>query len=217
MSIRVILADDHTILRDGLSALLDSQKDISVIGQASDGREAVRAVEENKVDVAILDIGMPKLNGIEAAQLIASAVPNCKVIILTMFSTSEHIYRALRAGVRGYLLKDAAGGELVDAVRTVHSGRRYLSEQVSDKVIGDYLDAVEDGIDRSPITRLTQREREVLQLVVEGKPSAKIAEMLAVSSKTIDTYRSRIMKKLEIDDLPSLIRFSIQHGITPLE
>lgn len=216
LSITVFLADDHAVLRDGLRALLESQDDFTVVGHASDGREAVNAVLNLRPDVAILDIAMPELNGIEATSKIIETYPDCAIIILTMYSTSEHIFRALKAGARGYLLKESAGAELVNAVRTVFAGHRYLSDQVSELVIDEYLDRQIPEDDRSPLDRLSQREREVLQLVVEGKPSAQIAKYLCLSPKTVETYRSRVMRKLNVADLPALIRFAIQNGITPL-
>jgi DNA-binding NarL/FixJ family response regulator len=217
MSVTVFLADDHAIVRDGLRFLLEAQEDIEVIGDAADGRDAVRRVEQVQPDVAIVDIAMPELNGIEATEQICRACPSCQVIILSMHSTAEHIFRALRAGARGYLLKESAGVEVVHAVRAVHAGQRYLSQKISEQVITDYMHQREIIETQSPLARLSPREREILQLVVEGKSSAEIADVLFLSSKTVDTYRSRLMGKLNIKDLPSLVKFAIQHGLTPLE
>jgi DNA-binding NarL/FixJ family response regulator len=211
------LADDHAIVRDGLKLLLDAQQDIEVLGSVSDGREAVQAVEQLHPDVVILDIAMPELNGIEAAIQIREIHPTAEVIILSMHSAIEHVSRALKAGARGYLLKESAGVEVVNAVRTVHSGHRYLSQKISEQLIDDYVqqrDVAEAG---SPLERLSAREREVLQLVVEGKSSAEIAETLFLSPKTVETYRSRLMQKLRISDVPSLVKFAIRHGVTALE
>ncbi|MFQ5400926.1 MAG: response regulator [Anaerolineae bacterium] len=216
MTITVFLADDHTIVRDGLRLLLNSQPDIEVVGDAADGREAVRQVRELKPNIVILDIAMPELNGIEAAAQIRSECPATDVIILSMYATTEHIFQALNAGARGYLLKESAGIEVVNAARTVHDGGRYLSQKISDKVIQDYLQQ-RTGQDHSPLSRLSHREREILQLVVEGKSSAEIADILFLSPKTIETYRSRLMQKLNITDIPTLVKFAIQHGLTPLE
>ncbi len=217
MSITVFIADDHAVVRDGLRFMLAAQPDIDVIGDAIDGHHAVQQVEELKPDVVIMDINMPELNGIEATHQIRKVSPSSQVIILSMYATNEHIFRALQAGVGGYLLKETAGIEVVNAVRTIHAGRRYLSDKISEKMIDDYLRIREDVRAVSPLDRLSPREREVLQLVVEGKTSAEIAEMLFLSPKTVDTYRSRLMKKLGVHDLPTLIKFAIQHGLTPLE
>ncbi len=217
MSITVFLADDHAVVRDGLRALLEAQPDIRVIGDAADGRETVRRVARFCPDVVVLDIAMPELNGIEAAREIGEVCPATQTIILSMHSTTEHIFRALQAGACGYLLKESAGIEVVNAVRAVHAGQRYLSQKISDKIIDDYIRQRQDAQARSPLAHLSPREREVLQLVAEGKSSAEIAEILALSLKTVETYRSRLMNKLGISDLPGLVRFAIQHGLTPLE
>jgi DNA-binding NarL/FixJ family response regulator len=217
VSITVFLADDHAVVRDGLRALLEAQPDIQVIGDAADGREAVRRVAQLCPDVVVLDIAMPELNGIEAAHEIGQVCPATQVIILSMHSTTEHIFRALQAGARAYLLKESAGIEVVNAVRAVHAGQRYLSPKISDKIVDDYVRQRQAAQPTSPLAHLSMREREVLQLVAEGKSSAEIADMLSLSPKTVETYRSRLMHKLDIGDLPGLVRFAIQHGLTPLE
>lgn len=217
MSITVILADDHAVVRDGLRALLSSQSDIEIVGDAADGREAVRQSASVRPDVVVIDIAMPQLNGIEAASQILEASPATAIVILSMHATAEHIARALLAGARGYLLKESAGSEVIEAIREVHAGGRYLSKQISDLVLENYLAQHETAGAKNPLERLSDREREVLQLVVEGKTSAEIADILSLSPKTVDTYRSRIMEKLGIGDLPRLVKFAIQHGITPLD
>ncbi|KPL16976.1 MAG: LuxR family transcriptional regulator [Anaerolineae bacterium SM23_84] len=217
MSITVLLADDHAVLRDGLRVMLEAETDIEVIGDAADGREAVQRAAQLCPDVVVMDIAMPELNGIEAAREIGSLCPSSEIVILSMHSTSEHIFRALQAGARGYLLKESAGAEVVRAVRAVHAGRRYLSERISDGLVDDYVRARQAAEAKTPLTRLSPRESEVLQLVVEGKSSADIAEILCLSPKTVETYRSRLMSKLGIHDLPSLVKFAIQHGLTSLE
>lgn len=214
MNIRVLLADDHAVVRDGLRALLDLQKDISVIGNATDGRQAVSEVERLRPDVVVMDIAMPELNGIEATQRICKARPGIKVLILSMHATAEYIYRALRAGAQGYLLKESAAVEVVDAVRELYAGRRYFSHKISDMLVNDYL---HEPRLVSPLESLSFREREILQLIVEGKTSAEVATQLSLSVKTVETYRSRLMHKLGIGDLPSLVKFAIQHGLTTLE
>ena len=215
MSITVFLADDHTVVRDGLRHLLEAQPDIKVIGDAANGREAVRQVEHLCPQIVVMDIAMPELNGIEATRKIVERCPDTQVIILSMHSTSEHIRRALKAGAHGYLLKESAGNEVVSAVRAVHANHRYLSQKLSDRLINDYGHLMLEA--ESPLARLSPRELEVLQLVVEGKSNAEIAEILCLSPKTIETYRSRLMHKLGIHDLPGLVKFAIQHGLTPLE
>ena len=217
MSITVFLADDHAVVRDGLRALIEAQPDIRVIGDAADGRETVRRVARLCPDVVVLDIAMPELNGVEAAYEIGQVCPATQVIILSMHSTTEHIFRALQAGARGYLLKESAGIEVVNAVRAVHTGQRYLSQKISDRIVDDYIRQRQAAQAKGPLASLSLREREVLQLVAEGKSSAESADMLSLSLKTVETYRSRLMHKLGISGLPGLVRFAIQHGLIPLE
>jgi DNA-binding NarL/FixJ family response regulator len=217
MTITVFLADDHAVVRDGLRFMLDAQSGIEVIGDAENGREAVAKVRDLQPDVVIIDINMPELNGIEAAHQIHAVCASVKIVILSMYATREHVSRALSAGVHGYLLKESAGAELIDAVRCVSTGRRYLSEKISDIMIDDYVhQRIETGA-TSPLDQLSPREREVLQLVVEGNSSAQIAEILSLSAKTVETYRSRLMHKLGITDIPTLVKFAIQQGLTSLE
>jgi len=211
MTIRVLLADDHVMMRDGLKALLTASLDISVVAEVGNGRDAVRRAEELKPDVAIMDISMPELNGIEATRLLRDKCPGTRVVILSMHSSSEHVFRALEAGAMGYLLKESAGAEVNAAVRAVHGGRRYLS-----RAIAALEPAVRSGAGRSsPLDSLSGRERQVLQLVVEGHSSAEIARRVHLSPKSVDTYRSRLMKKLGVGDVPALVKFAVQHGITP--
>jgi DNA-binding NarL/FixJ family response regulator len=215
MSISVFLVDDHTIVRDGLRYLLEAHGDMKIVGEAANGRDAVKAVRKLQPDVVIMDILMADLNGIEATEQICRECPATRVVVLSMQSSSESILRALRAGARGYLFKESAGRELVQAIHAVRAGHRYLSAKVSDQVIGACLTQKEEF--RDPLSVLSHREREVLQLVVEGKTSAEIAGTLFLSVKTIETYRSRLMQKLGIKDIPGLIKFAIQQGITSLE
>lgn len=212
--IRVLLADDHAVVRDGLRALLEAQPGIEVVGDVANGREAVREAQRLQPDVAVMDIAMPDLNGIEATLQMQDACPLTQVLILSMHSTTEHVFHALRAGARGYLLKDSAGAKVAEAVRVVHSGRRYLSEKIAATVIDDYI---AERHRTSPLDSLSRRERQILQLIAEGKTSAEVGTMLFLSPKTIDTYRSRMMHKLGIGDLPNLVKFAIQHGITQLD
>ena len=217
MTVTVFLADDHAIVRDGLQLLLESSGDIEVIGQAGSGRQTVQEVLRMKPDVVLMDIAMPELNGIEATRQLISERPETNVIILSMHATSEHIYQALQAGASGYLLKEAVGQEVVAAVTEVIQGRRYLSQKITETLVDDYLFQREIGSTRSPLDRLSSREREVLQMVAEGLSSAKIADQLSLSPKTVDTYRSRIMQKIGVRDVTELVKFAIRHGLTSLD
>ncbi len=214
MAIQVLLADDHAVVRDGLRFLLEAQEDISVVGNAANGREAVRKVKELKPDVVIMDIAMPELNGIEAAHQIHETCPATRVLILSMYASTEHVRQALRAGAQGYLLKKSAGAEVAEAVRLVHAGGSYLSSEIAGTVITDYI---ADSRATNPLETLTHRERQILQLIAEGKSSAQAASSLFLSRKTVDTYRSRLMQKLGIHDLHGLIKFAIEHGLTSLD
>jgi DNA-binding NarL/FixJ family response regulator len=217
MSIKVFLADDHAVVRDGLNVLLDTQTDLTVVGAAANGREAVRQVGDLQPDVVVMDVTMPELNGIEATYQIHQQWPQMRVIILSMHASAEHIVRALQAGACGYLLKESAGMEVAEAVRSVVTGRRYLSQKISDKMIDEYVRHYDGRITTNPLDRLSPRERETLQLVVEGKSSAEIAKTLFLSPKTIETYRSRLMQKLGINDITGLVKFAIQQGLTPAD
>ncbi|MBN9460147.1 MAG: response regulator transcription factor [Burkholderiales bacterium] len=210
--IRVLLADDHSVLRDGLEAMLHAHPGMAVVGHAQDGREAVRKAIELSPDVTIMDIVMPELDGIEATRQVREHRPQSRVVILSMYSTTEHIFRALQAGAQGYLLKESAGAEVVAAVRSVHAGRRYLSQKITETVVDDYI---REHHARSPLEALSPRERQILQGVAEGKSTAEIARALYLSPKTVDTYRSRLMQKLELDSVAGLVRFAIECGLTP--
>jgi len=211
MPIRIILADDHAVMRDGLRLLLDAQPDLRVVGEAANGREAVRQVAAHCPDVLIMDIAMPELNGMEATGQVRAKCPNTQVVMLSMYSTDEYIVRALQAGAIGYVLKEAAGSDVVAAVRAAYAGRPYFSPKVAEALAG------KGHLGASPLASLSVREREILQLTVEGHSSAQIAQMLALSTKTIETYRSRMMRKLGIHDLLGLVKFALQHGMVALE
>lgn len=216
MSIRVFLADDHAVVRDGLRMLLEAGGDIQVVGQASDGLRTVREVLRMKPDVVVMDISMPKLDGIEATKRIQEAAPETGIVILSVHSTSEHIFRALRSGARGYLLKESAGDEVVKAVRAVHSGSRYFSDSIAETMIQEYMQLREIISEKSPLERLSAREHDILRLLAEGKSNPEIAGLLCISVKSVETYRSRMMHKLGIRDLASLVKFALQHGLTSL-
>ncbi|MEK7755318.1 MAG: response regulator transcription factor [Acidobacteriota bacterium] len=214
MTIKVLLADDHAIVVDGLRVLLETHADIKVTGVARNGREAVEPAGRLRPDVVIMAETMPDLNGIGSTQKIHSAHPDVRVIMLSMHGTPEHIYRALQAGAQGYLLKDSAGTEVVRAVRAVHVGRRYFSEQISTTMLDDYL---HDRHSHDPLDQLSSREREIVQMVAEGRTSAQIAQVLGLSAKSVETYRSRAMHKLKVSDVPGLVKIAIQYGLISLD
>ncbi len=211
MSIRILLADDHAVVRDGLRALLDAEPGLEVVGSVTDGREALLAAKRLQPDVVVMDINMPGLNGIEATRSMVELEPPPQVLILSMHGSSEHIYRALQAGARGYLLKESAGSEVVGAVRAVAAGRRFLSERIADTALDAYL---AEGRTSSPLDSLSARERQLLQLLAEGRSNAEAARLLSLSVKTVETYRSRLLQKLGLHDLPALVRFALEHGLT---
>jgi DNA-binding NarL/FixJ family response regulator len=213
MLIRVFIADDHAVVRDGLRALLESNPDIVVVGDAADGLGAISQVQELQPEVVLMDISMPQMNGINATQRILEFAPQTRVIILSMLGGPEHVYQALQAGAQGYLLKESAGREVVEAVLSVYAGKVYLSQPATKALISDYLQQRREIESKSPLDKLSQREREILKLVVKGKTSAEIAGILFLSPKTVDSYRSRMMHKLGIPDLPSLVRLALQEGI----
>ena len=217
MTITLFLADDHTVVREGLRAYLDAKSDIRVIGEAGNGRQAVEQICDLKPDVAVLDIGMPEVTGIEATEEICRRSPSVAVVILSMHSTNEYVFRALQAGASGFVIKESAGRELINAVRTVYTGHRYLSQKLSDQLIDDYVERRETTKERTPLDELSEREQQILKQLVEGKTTAEIAETLSLSTTTINTYRSRLMKKLDIGDLPSLVKFAIRYGLTDVE
>jgi DNA-binding NarL/FixJ family response regulator len=214
MSIAVLLADDHAIVRDGLKTLLEAQPDLRVVGEAANGRDAVAAAAQLKPDVVVMDISMPEMNGVEAARRIRDAREATRVVMLSMHGNAEHVYRALEAGATGYLLKESAGSELVAAIRAVHAGRRYLTEKVNELVIAGYLGEKRAA---SPLESLSKRERDILQHIVDGKNNRETAELLHISIKTVETYRSRMMQKLGIRDVTGLVKFAISHGLTQIK
>ena len=213
MPITVFVADDHAIVREGLASLLASQPDIQVIGTAADGHDTVRQVMKLQPEVVVMDIAMPQMNGIEAARELRDRVPQARVVILSMHSSVEHVFHALEAGAHGYVLKESAAKEIIEAVRAVRAGRRYLSQRIAE-VMAEVVNRSATG---SPLESLSKRERQVLQLVAEGRSSAQIAAVLSLSPKSVDTYRSRLMQKLHIGDVAGLVKFAIQHGLTSPE
>lgn len=206
--IRVLLADDHRVVLQGFRLILSRQPDVEVIGEAFSGREAVDATIRLQPDVVVMDIAMPDVNGVEATRLILRDVPRTKVVILTMHKDSAYVREALRAGAKGYLLKDSIDGELVAAVRAAARGDAYLSPSVSATVLEHYGEKVSD-----PMDLITNRERQVLQLLAEGKTSKEVAHDLNISAYTVDAHRSRIMKKLELRTGRDLVRFAMKRGL----
>ncbi|MET0377758.1 MAG: response regulator transcription factor [Spongiibacteraceae bacterium] len=213
MPIRVFVADDHAIVREGLVTLLAAQPDIDIVGTAANGRDALTEVLKLRPPVVILDISMPELDGIETTRQILEKLPDTAIVMLSMHSSAQHVFHALEAGARGYLLKESAANEIIDAVRSVHVGRRYLSAKVAEIV----AEGLSGRSGASPLESLSKREREILKLVADGHSSAAIGEMLHLSPKTVDSYRSRLMQKLHISDLAGLIKFAILYGVTSLE
>ena len=216
MSIKVLLADDHKILREGLISLLKKQHDIELIGEAEDGREAVRKTLELKPDVVIMDIGMPELNGIEATRQIKAALPEVNVIALSIHSDKRFVTGMLKAGALGYLLKDSAFKELVKAINAVNDNKTYIGSGITDIIIEDYLHQLNKDTSTSD-SPLSERENEVLRLLAEGKNAKEIASLLNVSPKTIETHRQHIMEKLNIHNLVDLVKYAIQTGLISLE
>lgn len=213
MTIRILIADDHGVVAEGLKHVVEAQPDMEVVSLAVDGREAVRQARELQPDVVLMDLSMPELNGADATRAILERDARCRVIVLSMYSEREYVRRALKAGAAGYVVKRSAAKEVVEAIRAVHAGQRYLSPRVADVVIDDY--AADGGDDL--LAKLSQREREVLQLLAEGHTGAQIAERLSLSQKTVETYRARLVEKLGIRDVAGLVRFAIQRGIVSLD
>lgn len=214
MAIRVLIADDHGVVAEGLRFVVEAEPDMQVIACLQDSREAVHRAIETPPDVVLIDHAMPGLNGTEAAHMIRERCPGTRVIILSMYSNRVHVLRALQAGASGYIVKKSAAKEVVDAIRVVHGGGRYLGKELAEGVIDQ---VVQKTASDNPLERLSSRERQVLQMLAEGRPVADIAIALALSPKTVETYRARMMEKLDIHDFATLVKFAIRHGITPLE
>ena len=211
--IRVLLADDHTLIRAGLRMVMTSQPDLTVIGEANDGREAVAMAEKLKPDVVVMDIGMPSLNGIEACRQIHHALPQTQVVMLSMHSDEGYVLRALKAGARGYLLKDSAEADLANAIRAVVAGKSFFSPAVGKVLLEDYMRKLERTGAEDSFDLLSPREREVLQLVAEGKSSKEVANLLGLSVYTIETHRAKVMQKLNLHNIPELILYAVRKGV----
>jgi len=206
--IRILLADDHAVVRQGFKMILDAQPDMEIVGEAANGREAVDLAEQLRPDVVVMDVAMPELNGIEATRRLASSVPHARVVALSMHKDSVYVREILRAGARGYLLKDSGAADLVAAIHAVASGESYLSPAVSNAVLDDYRRHV-----TNPIDLLTSREREVLQLLAESKTNKEIAGVLNLSVYTVEAHRGRIMEKLNLHSIGELVRFAVRNGL----
>jgi DNA-binding NarL/FixJ family response regulator len=213
MSIRILLADDHAIVRDGLRALLEKQPDMTVAGEASDGREAVQIAEENAPDVVVMDIAMPSMNGIEATRRIVATRPATAVVILSMHQDESYVLRSLKAGARGYLLKDSLRSDVVEAIRSVAQGRSFLTRKVSRLLQEDYIRQMERRGVEDSYDLLTDREREVLQLVAEGRTNKEVASVLNIGLTTVETHRTHILQKLGLHSVPELILYAVRKGI----
>ena len=206
--IRILLADDHSLVRQGFRAILSTQPDMQIVGEAGNGREAVELAEQLKPDVVVMDVAMPELNGIEATRRLIESAPRIRVLALSMHKDSVYVREILRAGARGYLLKDSIDADLLAAVRAVARGEGWLSPGVSDAVLSDYRRHV-----TAPLDLLTSREREVLQLIAEGKTNKEIASDLKLSVYTIDAHRGRVMEKLNLHSTGELVRFALRSGL----
>jgi len=214
--VRVILADDHTLVRAGIRALLEKLPGVEVVGEAGDGREVLHLVKLHHPDVVLMDISMPGLNGLEAATRIAREFTKVRVIILSMHHNEEYYWRALKAGAAGYLLKKGASAELETALRRVVHGEIYLSQEISARLLKKFpLHGIADR--KSPLEQLTDRQREVLQLIAEGQNTKQIGEILQVSPKTIEYHRLKLMERLNMHDIPGLVRFALRMGLLPQE
>jgi DNA-binding NarL/FixJ family response regulator len=213
MKFTVVIVDDHAVLREGLRGLLGLQPDISVVGEAANGREALAEIERLKPDVAVLDVAMPELGGIEAAELVHERCPGVKVVMLSADTSVERVHQALRAGAAGYLTKFSAVNEVADAIRRVVTGKRYLSRSIAEDMVDSYARDIDA---KSPLDSLSSRERQVLHLLAEGRSVVEIGTRLSVSPRTVETYRARMMEKLKLDDFREVVLFAAKHGIVPL-
>ncbi|MCK9417872.1 MAG: response regulator transcription factor [Nitrospirae bacterium] len=215
MNIKIILADDHQMLREGLRRLIEEQQGMTVIAEADDGRATVELATRLKPDIVVMDIAMPRMNGMEATRHIMSKTPNVKVLALSMHTDRRFIVEMLSAGASGYLLKECAFQELITAIHALADQRTYLSPKISDMIVKDYTCRFPHS-ELSSLMILTAREREVLQLMAEGKPTRDIASILLVSAKTVETYRQQIMEKLDIHSVAELTKFAVREGLTSL-
>jgi DNA-binding NarL/FixJ family response regulator len=215
--IRVLIADDHTVLRDGLHALLNMYDDVEVVGKAADGVEAVELAVELKPDVVLMDIAMPRLGGLEAALEIRQRKLPTKVLVLTQYDNKEYVFQMLKAGAAGYVLKKAAGTELVSAIRAVHAGDSFLYPSAAKAVVDRYLGEGGEAEEERRLDQISDREKEVLKLLAEGRSNREIAELLCLSVKTVMSHRTSLMEKLDIHNRTDLVKFAIRAGLTTAE
>ena len=211
--IRILVADDHTLIRRGIVSLLNAQPDMEVVAEAGDGQEAIQKVSQTPPDIVIMDIGMPGLNGLDATKLIKGQSPSVQVLILTIHDREDYLFQALRAGASGYILKGADIQDLLAAIRTVHNGEVYLYPTVTKKLLTDYLRRVESGEDAASYDGLTEREREVLKHIAQGKTTSEIAKLLYISTHTVQAHRDHIMEKLNLHRKAELIKYAIRKGL----
>ena len=211
--IRVLLADDHTILREGIRGLLEKAAEVEVVGEARDGSEAVAKAQQFLPDVVLMDITMPGMNGLEATRQIKALKPEIKVLILTMHESNQYISQFLQSGASGYVLKDTAATELVGAIRAVNEGNAFLYPSIARKLLEEYLQKVETGEESESFDGLTEREREVLKMVAEGRPNKEIADTLSLSIRTVQAHRANLMGKLHMHDRTELVRYAIRKGL----
>jgi len=214
---RIVIAEDHTILREGLRALLSSSPDFEIVGEAEDGREAIRCVEKLKPNLILTDLSMPRMNGMDAIREIKRRAPGTKILVLTVHKTEEYILATLQAGANGYLLKDSTHAELLAAVRHVLSGKHYISPGISDKVLDGYLEGRKTLKTRTSWETLTQREREILKLIAEGYKNKEIADDLCISVKTVEKHRANLMEKLNLHNVQALTTYAIEKGLVSRE
>ncbi|GBD11859.1 Transcriptional regulatory protein DegU [bacterium HR23] len=213
MAIRIVVVDDHTLVRRGIVSLLQAQPDMEVAGEAANGEEALRLIPSLRPDVVLMDIGMPGVDGLEATRRLRQLLPEVKVLILTVHDREDYLFQALRAGAAGYILKGADVADLLSAIRSVHQGGVYLYPTVTRRLLADYLQRVERGEGKDQYDGLTERERQVLRLLAEGKTVPEIARLLTISPHTVQTHRDRIMEKLGLHNRAELIRYAIRKGL----
>jgi DNA-binding NarL/FixJ family response regulator len=213
MPIRILIADDHEVVRDGVRALLEKQTDMAVVGEAADGREAAELAEDLHPDVIVMDVGMPNLNGIDATRRILAAHPQIGVVMLSMHQDESYVLRSLKAGAKGYLLKESLRSDILEAIRAVAQGRSFLTRKISRMMQEDYIQEMEQRGLEDSYELLTDREREVLQLAAEGKPNKEIAGELNISLTTVETHRTHILQKLGLHSVPELILYAVRKGI----
>ncbi len=211
--IRILLADDHTVVREGLRALLERESDMQVVAEAADGREAVRLTAENHPDIVVMDLAMPTMNGMEATRRILAASPRVGVVILSMHQDESYVLGALNAGAKGYLLKDSIRSEVLQAIRTVSAGRSFLTKRIAHILQEDYVSQLRQRGLEDRYELLSDREREILQMVAEGRANKEVASLLNVSPTTVETHRAHILQKLNIHSVPELILYAVRKGI----